>query len=240
MSERFIRAELMLGREKVNSLKDKHVMIFGVGGVGGNVCEALARIGIGKLTIIDDDTVSESNINRQIIALSSTVGKNKVDVMKERMLDINPELEVVTLKKFFLPDNANEFDFENVDYIVDAIDTVAGKLKLIEIANEKNIPIISSMGTGNKVDPTKLEISDIYKTSVCPLAKVMRKELKARRIKKCKVLFSKELPLEVDKEIEKECMKPDEKRRSIPGSVSFVPPAAGLIIACEVVKDLLK
>ncbi|MCQ2978305.1 MAG: tRNA threonylcarbamoyladenosine dehydratase [Clostridia bacterium] len=240
MKEENIRTEMVLGKDTTNILKDKTVAVFGIGGVGGHACDALARCGIGNFVLVDNDTVSLSNINRQLIALHSTVGRNKTEVMKERILDINPECNVETVNKFFLPENANEFDFDKYDYIVDCIDTVSGKIELVMKANEFNKKIISSMGTGNKVNPTMFEVSDIYKTSVCPLAKVMRKELKERRIKKLKVVYSKELPIECDKELLDEVMKNDNSnKRSVPGSVSFMPSCAGLIIASEVIKDLL-
>lgn len=239
MKEENIRTEMVLGKGTTDILKNKTVAIFGIGGVGGHACDALARLGIGNFVLVDNDTVSLSNINRQIIALHSTVGKYKTEVMKERILDINPECNVEVINKFFLPENSSEFDFEKYDYIIDCIDTVSGKIELVMKANEFNKKIISSMGTGNKINPTQFEVSDIYKTSVCPLAKVMRKELKDRKIKKLKVVYSKELPIESDKELLDIVMKDNESKRSIPGSVSFMPSVAGLIIASEVAKDLL-
>lgn len=239
MKEENIRTEMVLGKGSSEKLKNKTVAIFGIGGVGGHACDALARCGIGNIVLVDNDTVSLSNINRQIIATHSTVGKDKVEVMKERILDINPECNVTSIKKFFLPENSNEFDFASYDYIVDAIDTVAGKIELVMKANEYGVKIISSMGTGNKVNPCMFEVSDINKTSVCPLAKVMRKELKDRKIKKLKVVYSKELPVKIDEEILEDVMKDEKVKRQVPGSVSFMPSVAGLIIASEVIKDLL-
>lgn len=239
MKEENIRTEMVLGKGTTDILKNKTVAIFGIGGVGGHACDALARLGIGNFVLVDNDTVSLSNINRQIIALHSTVGKYKTEVMKERILDINPECNVEVINKFFLPENSSEFDFGKYDYIIDCIDTVSGKIELVMKANEFNKKIISSMGTGNKINPTQFEVSDIYKTSVCPLAKVMRKELKDRKIKKLKVVYSKELPIESDKELLDIVMKDNESKRSVPGSVSFMPSVAGLIIASEVAKDLL-
>ncbi|MCQ2911283.1 MAG: tRNA threonylcarbamoyladenosine dehydratase [Clostridia bacterium] len=239
MKEENIRTEMVLGKGTSDILKNKTVAIFGIGGVGGHACDALARLGIGNFVLVDNDTVSLSNINRQIIALHSTVGKYKTEVMKERILDINPDCNVEVINKFFLPENSSEFDFEKYDYIIDCIDTVSGKIELVMKANEFNKKIISSMGTGNKINPTQFEVSDIYKTSVCPLAKVMRKELKDRKIKKLKVVYSKELPIESDKELLDIVMKDNESKRSVPGSVSFMPSVAGLIIASEAAKDLL-
>lgn len=233
MKNQFSRTEMLIGNEKLNKLKSSYVAVFGIGGVGSYACEALARAGVGHFMLIDNDTVDITNINRQIIATMNTIGLNKVDVMKERILSINPEAIVEVKKLFVLPENSNEFEFEKFDYIVDAIDTVSAKIELILKANEYNIPIVSSMGTGNKLNPTMLEVSDIYKTSVCPLARVMRNELKKRRIKKLKVVYSKENPIEIDTIINKETGK------TIPGSCSFVPSTAGLIIASEVIKDLI-
>lgn len=220
----FSRTVTLLGEKSLKRLKNSHVAVFGVGGVGGFTVEALARCGVGKLTLFDSDNVSESNINRQIIALHSTVGKKKTEVMKERIMDINPGIEVICNNVFYLPENADKYDLSQYDYIVDAIDTVSAKLELITRANENHIPIISSMGTGNKIDPTKFEISDINDTSVCPLARVIRRELKARGVKKLKVIYSKE--------------QPKQGNGRVPASCSFVPSVAGLIIASEVVKDI--
>lgn len=234
MTEKFSRTQMLIGDEALEKLKRSHVAVFGVGGVGGFVCEALARAGIGRLDLIDNDTVSESNINRQIIALTSTVGMSKTQVMKERILDINPYAEVECINKFVLNENIDEFDFSDYDYIVDAIDTVSGKLAIIEKAYALDKKVISSMGTGNKLDPTKFEIADISKTSVCPLARVMRYELKKRGVKKLKVLYSKEEPVKPKTE------NINEIGKAVPGSISFVPSVAGLIIGGEVIKDLIK
>ncbi len=234
MSEKFSRSEMLIGSEAMDKLKRARIAVFGVGGVGGYAAEALARAGVGAIDLIDNDTVSESNINRQIIALTSTVGKLKTEVMKNRILDINPEGNINTLNMFVLPENIDEIDFSDYDYIVDAIDTVSGKLAIIEKAYKLGKPVISSMGTGNKLDPTKFEITDIYKTSVCPLARVMRYELRKRGVKKLKVLYSPEEPI-----------KPNSPavgtgEKAVPGSISFVPSVAGLIIGAEVIKDLIK
>lgn len=235
MNNQFLRTEMLIGKDAVEKLNNSRVAVFGVGGVGGYVVEALSRAGVGNIDIIDNDTISVSNLNRQIIALNSTIGKNKVDVLKARLLDINPNLKVETYKCFFTR-NA-EFDFSKYDYVVDAIDTVVGKLELIIRAKSANVPIICSMGTGNKMNPTMFEVADISKTSVCPLAKVIRQELKKRRIKKVKVVYSKEIPL---KPIVTEDMDVETKGgRIAPASNSFCPAVAGLIIASEVIKDLI-
>ncbi len=226
MENQFERTELLLGKEAVEKLKSKRVAVFGVGGVGGYVCEALARSGVGELDIIDNDTVALSNINRQIIALHSTLGMYKVDAAEKRLLDINPDIKINKRKCFFLPETAGEFDFTRYDYVVDAIDTVTGKLGLIECAEKAGVKIISSMGAGNKLDPTGFEVSDIFKTSVDPLARVMRKELRARGIKKLKVVYSREEPVKTG-------------QGSTPGSTAFVPSVAGLIIAGEVISELI-
>ncbi len=237
--EQFVRTEMLLGAEVLEKLQNAHVAVFGVGGVGGYVVEALARSGVGKFDLIDNDTVALSNINRQIIATHSSVGKDKVDVMKERILDINPTAKVTVHKCFFLPENSGEFDFGKYTYIVDAIDTVTAKLELIVRANEAGVPIISSMGTGNKLDPTRLEVSDIYNTQVCPLARVMRTELKKRGIKKLKVVYSKEQPIKREKKENEQITSENTGRiKDVPGSVAFVPSVAGLIIAGEVIKDI--
>lgn len=230
--DRFSRSELLLGREALLKLKKSKVIVFGVGGVGSFVCETLARSGVGTIAMVDSDKVCESNINRQIIALSSTIGTAKVKVMAERILDINPQCNVIPYECFYTKDK--EIDVTGFDYIVDAVDTVTSKLVLIEEADRLEIPIISSMGTGNKLDPTRFEIADISKTSVCPLARVMRRELKIRGISHLKVLYSKEEPIKPAESLA------DASRRQIPGSVSFVPPVAGMIIAGEVIKDLIK
>lgn len=235
MNNQFLRTEMLIGKDAVEKLNNSRVVVFGVGGVGGYVVEALSRAGVGNIDIIDNDTISVSNLNRQIIALNSTVGKNKVDVLKARLLDINPNLKVETYKCFFTRNT--EFDFSKYDYVVDAIDTVVGKLELIIRAKSANVPIICSMGTGNKMNPTMFEVADISKTSVCPLAKVIRQELKKRRIKKVKVVYSKEMPL---KPIVSEDMDVETKGgRIAPASNSFCPAVAGLIIASEVIKDLI-
>lgn len=237
--EQFIRTEMLLGAETLEKLQNAHIAVFGVGGVGGYVVEALARSGVGQFDLIDNDTVALSNINRQIIATHSSVGKYKVDVMKERILDINPAAKVNVHKCFFLPENSKEFDFGKYTYIVDAIDTVTAKLELIVRANEAGVPIISSMGTGNKLNPTMLEVSDIYSTQVCPLARVMRTELKKRGIKKLKVVYSKEQPIKcLKKEKDKIISENTGRIKDVPGSVAFVPSVAGFIIAGEVIKDI--
>ncbi|MBQ8300011.1 MAG: tRNA threonylcarbamoyladenosine dehydratase [Clostridia bacterium] len=233
--EQFGRTELLIGKENVEKLKDSKVAIFGIGGVGSFVLEGLARAGVGKFVLVDNDDVSVTNINRQLIATHKTVGRAKVEVAKERVLEINPNAEVEIYKEFFMPETVGIID-ESVSYIVDAIDTVTAKIELVERANKMNIPIISSMGTGNKLDPTRFEITDISKTSVCPLAKVMRKELKQRGIKKLKVLYSKEEPVQIDYSN----FENDDSKKNPPASISFVPSVAGLIIAGEVVKDLIK
>ena len=234
MLNQFSRTELLFGQDAINKLSQSRVAVFGIGGVGGYTVEALARSGIGELDLIDNDSVSLTNINRQIIATHNTIGEFKVDVMKKRILEINPNIQVKTYKTFFTSQNSNEFTFNKYDYIVDAIDTVSSKIELVIKANEVNVPIISSMGAGNKVDPTAFEVCDIYKTSVCPLAKVMRYELKKRGIKKLKVVYSKEKPL--TPLISEETVI---GRRQIPGSTAFVPSVVGLIIAGEVIKDLI-
>lgn len=234
MENQWIRTELLLGEEAVERLKNSRVAVFGVGGVGGYVAEALARTGVGTFDLIDKDTVSVSNINRQIIATHSTVGRVKVEVMKERILEINPEAEVHIHKCFFLPENASEFDFREYSYVVDAVDTVTAKIELVMQAQKAGVPIISSMGAGNKLDPSKFEVTDIYKTSVCPLARVMRRELKKRDVKHLKVVYSTEKALEPKFDLSEK-----EGRRAVPGSVAFVPSAAGLIAAGEVINDLI-
>lgn len=237
---KFARTKLLLGQDGIDKLQASRVAVFGVGGVGGYVCEALVRSGIGTFDIIDNDKVCESNINRQIIATTKTIGRDKVDVMRERMQDINPDVTVNIHKCFFLPENADEFPFEEYDYVVDAMDTVTAKIALVMKCKEKNVPIISSMGAGNKLDASAFKVSDIYKTKVCPLAKVMRHELKKRGVKKLKVVYSEELPLTPVNDGTNVCEKEDSTivKRATPGSVAFVPSVAGLIIAGEVVKDL--
>ena len=226
MLEQFSRTEALIGKENLEKLQNSKVAIFGLGGVGSYVLEGLARAGLGNLILVDNDTISESNLNRQIIALKSTIGKYKVEVAKDRVLEINPNANIKIYQEFFTKESKDILD-ESLTYIVDAIDTVSSKLDLIVKAKELNIPIISSMGTGNKLDPTKFEVDDIYKTSVCPLAKVMRRELKQKGIKNLKVVYSKEEPIKTD-------------IGRTPASISFVPSVAGLIIAGEVVKDIIK
>lgn len=247
MHHQFIRSELLLGQEGIESLKKSKVAVFGIGGVGGYAVEALARSGVGTLDLFDDDTVNLSNINRQIIATHKTIGHYKVDVMKDRILEINPACLVTTHKMFLLPENASTIDFKSYDYLVDAIDTVTAKIELVLRAHEASVPIISAMGAGNKLDPTKFVITDITKTSVCPLAKVMRRELKKRGITHLKVVYSTEMPRdhlstldELPEPIEANSSpRPPVKRHAVPGSVAFVPSVCGLILASEVVKDLI-
>lgn len=225
MEERFSRTAALFGEDAVEKLKKSRVAVFGLGGVGGYVVEALARSGVGRLVLFDSDTVAESNINRQLIALKSTVGRYKTDVWRERIADISPDTEVVTHCVFYLPENADEYDLSDCDYIVDAVDTVSAKLEIITRADRLGIPVISAMGTGNKTDPERLETTDIYKTSVCPLARVMRRELRARGVKSLKVVYSKE--------------EPKKGLGRTPASCAFVPSAAGLIIAGNVVRDII-
>ena len=248
MLTQFSRTELLLGKEAMEKLKNAKVAVFGIGGVGGYVCEALVRSGVGAFDLIDDDKVCLTNLNRQIIATRKTIGKYKTDVMKDRILEINPDARVEVHKCFFLPENADEFPFEEYDYIVDAVDTVTAKIQLVMEAKEAGVPIISSMGAGNKLDPTAFQVADIYKTSVCPLAKVMRRELKKRGIKKLKVVYSQEKPIRPIEDMSiscrSHCICPPgaahkcTERRDIPGSTAFVPSVVGLIIAGEVIKDL--
>lgn len=233
MPEQFSRTELLLGHEAMEKLAGSRVAVFGIGGVGGYVVEALARSGVGALDLIDNDKVALSNINRQIIATMKTVGMDKVDAAKERILDINPDCKVTTYKTFYMPDTADQFDFTKYDYVVDAIDTVTGKLTIIENAKKAGVPVISSMGAGNKLDASAFEVTDLYKTSVCPLAKVMRRECKKRGIRSLKVVYSKEEPVKSSAVL-------TEGGRNIPGSIAFAPSSAGLVIAGEVIKDLTK
>lgn len=240
MLTQFSRSELLIGKAGVDALAKSTVAVFGVGGVGGYVVEALARTGVGSFVLVDNDEVSLTNINRQIIATYKTIGLPKVDVMKERILEINPNAKVEVKKCFFLPENAGEFDFSKYSYVVDAVDTVTAKLEIIMKAKEAGVPVISSMGAGNKLDPSKFEIADIYKTSVCPLAKVMRHECKKRGIKKLKVVYSTEVastPIAEDYDFESDPNSAN--KRSLPGSLAFVPSVAGLMIAGEVVRDLI-
>lgn len=233
MLTQFSRTELLLGEESMDKLNKARVAIFGIGGVGGYVCEALVRSGIRSFDLIDDDKVCLTNLNRQIIATHKTIGQYKVDVMKERMLDINPEADVRVYRSFFLPENADQFPFSEYDYVIDAVDTITAKIELVMKCQEMNIPIISSMGAGNKLEGSAFRVADIYKTKMCPLAKVMRRELKQRGVKQLKVVYSEEQPISPEMESEEET-----KRRSTPGSLAFVPSVAGLIMAGEVVKDL--
>jgi len=232
MDEIFSRTEALLGKDAIEKLKNARVAVFGIGGVGGYVAEALARSGVGAIELIDKDVVSASNINRQIVALHSTVGQKKTQVMQSRIQDINPDCQVTVRDVFFLPETADTFDFQAYDYVVDAIDTVSGKIAIIERCKQAKTPVISAMGAGNKLDPTKFEVADIAKTSVCPLARVMRRELKTRGIEHVKVVYSKEQS--------GEGFGKDENGKPIPASVAFVPPVMGLILAGEVIKDLIK
>lgn len=248
MLDQFSRTQLLYGAEAMEKLASARVAVFGVGGVGGYVVEALARSGVGALDLIDNDEVCASNLNRQIIATTKTIGKYKVDVAEERIHDINPDCRVRTYKTFFLPETKDQFNFSDYDYVVDAIDTVTGKLTIIEMAKEANIPVISSMGAGNKINPAMFEVADIYETSICPLAKVMRHECKKRGIRDLKVVYSKEKPIQpqadtsksenVNNTVSQETTGRDSKRRAIPGSTAFVPSVVGLIIAGEVINDI--
>ncbi|SDK55732.1 tRNA threonylcarbamoyladenosine dehydratase [Natronincola ferrireducens] len=243
----FSRSELLIGTEGLNKLKESRVAVFGIGGVGTFAVEALARTGVGKFVLVDDDDICLTNINRQIHATRSTVGKAKVEVMKERIQDINPKAEVITYKELYNSETAERLLCQDYDYVIDAIDMVTAKLDLVVRCKERNIPIISSMGAGNKLDPTKFIIEDIYKTSICPLAKVMRKELRKRGIKDLKVVYSQEkpiTPLIIDNDCKTDCICPNKDRtctvrHQIPGSMAFVPSAVGLIIASVVVRDLI-
>ena len=248
MLNQFSRTQLLLGESAMQELANKRVAVFGIGGVGGYACEALVRSGIGAFDLIDDDKVCLTNLNRQIIATRKTVGKYKVEVAKERILDINPEIIVNTYQTFYTPQTESEFDFSQYDYVIDAIDTVVGKLSLIEKAKANNVPIICAMGAGNKMDPTGFEVADISETSVCPLARVIRTELRKRKIKGVKVVYSKETPItpieDMSISCRAHCVCPPGTRKctvkhQIPGSNAFVPPVVGLIIASEVIKDLI-
>lgn len=233
MSERFVRTELLFGSSACQKLAASRVVVFGVGGVGGAVVEALARSGVGALDLVDSDTVNISNVNRQLIALSSTVGQLKVEAAKQRVLDINPDCVVTTYPIFYLPETADRFDFSKYDYVVDAIDTVSGKIAIVQAAKAAGVPVICAMGAGNKLDPTAFQVTDISKTSVCPLARVMRQELKKRGIKKVKVVYSQEEPQKPNAPVDPVTHK------ATPGSCAFVPPVVGYILAGEVVKDLI-
>ena len=249
MLNQFSRTELLIGKEGIEKLQNAKVAVFGIGGVGSFVVEGLVRAGVGKFILVDDDKVCLTNLNRQIIATRKTVGKSKVEVAKERILEINPNANVEIYQEFFMPESKEILD-NTVDYIVDSVDTVTAKIELVVRANRLHIPIISCMGTGNKLDPTKFEVTDIFKTSICPLAKVMRKELRSRGIEKLKVVYSQEEPIKPDESLECSCKNgcicpPGTKRKctirnQVPGSISFVPSVAGLIIAGEVVKDIIK
>ena len=233
MNDQFSRLRLLLGNEALEKIKTKNVIVFGLGGVGGNVCDALVRSGISHITIVDNDVVDITNINRQLIANIDTLGQNKVDVMEAHLKSLNPNIVVIKKKCFYLPDNSSEFNFSDYDYVVDAIDTVSAKIDIIVKCKELNIPVITALGCGNKINPTMLEVSDLSKTEYDPLAKVMRRELKKRGITHVKVVYSKEQPLErIDSS--------SELKKEVPGSTAFVPPVAGIIIASEVIKDLLK
>lgn len=250
MLNQFSRTELLVGKENMERFRKARVAVFGIGGVGGYTVEALARSGIGTLDLIDDDKVCLTNLNRQIYATRSTVGKYKVDVARERILDINPDAQVHTYKTFYVPETADQFDFTQYDYVVDAIDTVTGKIGLVLQAQESHVPIISSMGAGNKMNPADFEVTDIYKTSVCPLAKVMRRELKKRGVQHLKVVYSKEKPMTPIDDMAISCrtncicppgtVRKCTQRRQVPGSNAFVPSVVGLIIAGEVIKDLMQ
>ena len=236
---RFSRTELLIGKEGLDKLKSARIAVFGIGGVGAYVAEALARSGVGSLDLIDNDTVDISNINRQLIALTSTVGRFKTEVMRERINDINSDCRVYEHRFFYLPENRDEIDFTKYDYIVDAVDTISAKIDIIVRAKELDIPVISSMGAGNKLNPADFEVADIYDTSVCKLAKVMRRELKARGVTDSKVVYSKEInTLRYEAELDEKSLS--SKKRSIPASIAFVPPVVGLIIASEVVKDIIR
>ena len=239
MKEQFARTGLLLGEDAMEKLEKSRVAVFGIGGVGGHVVEALVRSGVGAIDLIDNDTVSVTNLNRQLVATWDTVGSDKVSVMKERILSINPDCKVTCHQCFYLPETAEQFNFYEYDYVVDAVDTVTAKISLVMECQTKDVPIISSMGAGNKLDPTAFEVADIYKTSVCPLAKVMRRELKKRGVKKLKVVYSKEEALKPYEEVGAKFPEPVTKR-VLPGSTAFVPSVAGLIIASEVIKDLVK
>ena len=237
MLNQFSRTELLIGKDNLKELSNSKIAIFGIGGVGSFVVEGLVRAGVQKFILVDNDKVDITNLNRQLIATHSTLGKPKVDVAKERILDINPNATVETYRKFFMPDCQEKILDNSIDYIVDCVDTITAKIELVMRANELNIPIISCMGTGNKLSPTAFEVTDIYKTSVCPLAKVMRKQLRARGVKKLKVLYSKEEPKIIEQEIGE---TKGNTNHPVPGSISFVPSVTGLIIAGEVVKNLVK
>lgn len=234
MVNQFSRTQLLIGKKGIEKLQNSHIIVFGIGGVGGYVVEALARSGIGAIDLVDNDTIAESNLNRQIIALHSNIGQYKVDVAQKRLLDINPNIKIKKYQTFYTPNTAENFDFSQYDYIVDAIDTVVGKISLIEQAKKYNVPIICSMGAGNKMHPEMFKVADISKTSVCPLARVIRLELKKRKIKDVKVVFSTEPPIKPEKSEEISAKK------QVPGSNAFVPSAVGLIMAGKIIRDLIK
>ena len=249
MLNQFSRTQLLIGETGIETLAHARVAVFGIGGVGGYVVEALARSGVGAFVLVDDDKVCLTNINRQIIATRRTVGQYKVEVMRDRILEINPKADVQVHKCFYLPETAEEFDFSSYTYVVDAVDTVTAKISIIMKAQEAKVPVISCMGAGNKLDPTKFEVADIYKTQMCPLAKVMRRELKRRGVKSLKVVYSTEKPIKPQEDMSISCRnhcicppgaeRKCTDRRDIPGSIAFVPSVAGLIIASEIVKDLV-
>lgn len=238
MLNQFSRTELILGSEAMKKLFAARVAVFGIGGVGGYAVEALVRSGVGAIELIDSDKISLTNLNRQIYATRKTVGQYKTDAAEERIREINPDCSVVSHKIFYTPEIASEFDFKKYDYVIDAIDTVSGKISVIEESVRAGVPVISSMGAGNKTNPAAFEVADIYETSVCPLARVMRYELKRRGIKKLKVVYSKEKPIMPDASLEALCRESESAKKSVPGSTAFVPPTVGLIIAGEVIKDL--
>ncbi len=238
MTDQFSRTELLIGKDGLKKLKNSRVALFGLGGVGGHAAEALVRSGLGAIDLIDNDTISITNLNRQLFATTKTIGKYKTDVAEERLKEINPDIKITKYQTFYTPETSEKFNFSQYNYVIDAIDTVVGKLSLIEQCKKHNVPIICSMGAGNKMDPTRFEVTDISKTSVCPLAKVIRQELKKRKIKKVKVVYSKEPPIKIDDSSLKSELKQGKHR--IPGSNAFVPSTVGLIIAGEVVKDLIR
>ena len=238
MTDRFSRTEMLLGSDAMEKLRNARVAVFGLGGVGGYIVEALARSGVGALDIIDNDTVSITNLNRQIVAVEGTVGMPKTEAAKMRIMQINPDCKVTAYNTFYMPENSSDFDFTKYDYIADAIDTVTAKIELVMNANKYGTPIICSMGTGNKLNPAELEVADIYKTSVCPLARIMRYELKRRGIKKLKVVYSKEIPIVPTGAAVEKCRAESTGKKNVPGSTAFVPAVAGMIIASEIVKDI--
>lgn len=238
MTDRFSRTEMLLGSDAMEKLMNARVAVFGLGGVGGYIVEALARSGVGALDIIDNDTVSITNLNRQIVAVEETVGMPKTEAAKMRIMQINPDCKVTAYNTFYMPENSSDFDFAQYDYIADAIDTVTAKIELVMNANKCGTPIICSMGTGNKLNPAELEVADIYKTSVCPLARIMRYELKRRGIKKLKVVYSKEMPIVPTGAAAEKCRAESTGKKNVPGSTAFVPAVAGMIIASEIVKDI--